>query len=71
MTLTISKKSASLTMKHVEMSDSGLYLCKLKNSVSDVSLEFKLTVRGKSRRKDVFQDLIKFHYSSNSSLFLK
>lgn len=47
MNLTISKKSASLTMKHVEMSDSGAYVCKLKNSVSEVSLEIKLTVRDK------------------------
>ena len=47
MTVSISKKSASLTIKHAEMSESGKYTCKLKNSVSDVSAEINLTVRGR------------------------
>ena len=50
MTVSISKKSASLTIKHAEMSESGKYTCKLKNSVSDVSTEINLTVRGKLDR---------------------
>ena len=50
MTMSISKKSASLTIKHAEMSESGKYTCKLKNSVSDVSTEINLTVRGKLDR---------------------
>eukprot|EP00088_Acartia_fossae_P004370 TRINITY_DN1186_c0_g1_i1.p1 TRINITY_DN1186_c0_g1~~TRINITY_DN1186_c0_g1_i1.p1 ORF type:complete len:1240 (-),score=512.43 TRINITY_DN1186_c0_g1_i1:1313-4834(-) len=47
MTLNITKKSACLTIRHVEMSDSGKYLCNLKNSMSEVSVEFSLTVRDK------------------------
>merc|ERR1719373_217820 len=41
---TITKKSASITIKHVESLDCGIYTCKLHNSVSDVSVDFNLTV---------------------------
>ena len=43
---TITKKSASITIKHVESLDCGIYTCKLHNSVSDVSVDFKLAVIG-------------------------
>ena len=40
----ITKKSASITIKHVESLDCGTYTCKLHNSVSDASVDFKLSV---------------------------
>ena len=43
---TITKKSASITIKHVESLDCGVYTCKLHNSVSDVSVDFNLSVIG-------------------------
>ena len=41
---TITKKSASITIKHVESLDCGIYTCKLHNSVSDANVDFKLSV---------------------------
>ena len=42
--ITTTKKSASITIKHVESLDCGTYTCKLHNSVSDVAVDFKLSV---------------------------
>merc|ERR1711902_246728 len=41
---TITKKSASITIKHVESLDCGTYTCKLHNSVSDAAVDFKLAI---------------------------
>ena len=41
---TITKKSASITIKHVESLDCGTYTCKLHNSISDAAVDFKLSV---------------------------
>ena len=42
----ITKKTATLTLRQVEIIDCGTYTCKLSNTVSNVSVDFKLTVRG-------------------------
>ena len=42
--ITTTKKSATITIKHVESLDCGTYTCKLHNSVSDVAVDFKLSV---------------------------
>jgi len=44
---TITKKYASITIKHVESLDCGIYTCKLHNSVSEVSVDFKLSMNDK------------------------
>ena len=46
-TTTITKKHASITIKHIESLDCGIYTCKLHNSVSEVSVDFKLSMNGK------------------------
>jgi len=47
MIINISKKAATFSIKHIEMSESGKYQCKLKNAVSEISIEFTVTVRDK------------------------
>jgi len=44
---TITKKYASITIKRVESLDCGIYTCKLKNSVSEVTVDFKLSMKDK------------------------
>ena len=43
---TITKKYVSITIKHVESIDCGVYTCKMQNSVSQVSVDFTLTMKG-------------------------
>jgi len=43
----ITKLSASMTLRQVETVESGTYTCKLSNSVSMISVDFILTVRDK------------------------
>ena len=45
---TITKKFVSLTIRHVESIDCGVYTCKVKNSVSDISIDFTLSMKGKT-----------------------
>ena len=45
--MTVTKKQVSITIKHVEVIDCGTFTCKLRNSVSEVSVEFKLSIKGK------------------------
>ena len=37
----------SITIKHVESIDCGVYTCKMQNSVSQVSMDFTLSMKGK------------------------
>ena len=43
----MTKLSASLTLRQVETTECGTYTCKLSNSVSQISVDFLLTVKGK------------------------
>ena len=40
----VSERSASLTIKHVGKRDCGRYSCRLRDSVSDATVEFKLSL---------------------------
>ena len=43
---TVTKKYVSITIKHVESIDCGVYTCKMQNSVSQVSVDFTLSMKG-------------------------
>ena len=43
---TVTKKYVSITIKHVESIDCGVYTCKKQNSVSQVSDDFTLPMKG-------------------------
>jgi hypothetical protein len=43
----ITKKHVSITIRQVEFIDCGTFTCKLKNAVSEVSVEFKLSIKDK------------------------
>ena len=43
---TITKKFVSITIKHVESIDCGVYTCKMQNTVSQVSVDFTLSMKG-------------------------
>jgi len=45
--MTVTKKHISITIKQVEVIDCGMFVCKLKNSVSEISVEFKLSIKDK------------------------
>merc|ERR1719369_169250 len=44
---TITKKFVTITIKHVESIDCGVYTCKIQNSVSQVSVDFTLSMKDK------------------------
>merc|ERR1719187_1167123 len=44
---TITKKYVSITIKRVESLDCGIYTCKLRNSVSEISVDFTLSMKDK------------------------
>jgi len=64
--MTVTKKQVSITIKHVEVIDCGTFTCKLRNSVSEVSVEFKLSIKDKPSppRGPLF---LKFQLNSSSA----
>jgi hypothetical protein len=43
---TVTRKSASITIKQVENIDCGTYTAKIANSSSEVSVDFNLSIKG-------------------------